>query len=416
MNNCITELLQIKDKNIILDPTFKKEKIKGQTHFIFKGVLSYKPTKCECCNSNKVVKNGFNEPTTINLLKLSGIPSRLTLKKQRFKCKQCNKKFVARTSLVLKYCHISQNVKLSILKALTATLSFKQISKEHNVSENTTIRVLKSCRKQVEVNCYKSLPQHLCFDEIKSTKDSKHSMSFVFLNAKTHDFIDIVEGRTKYILNNYFLRFKRKTKNKVKTICIDIYPPYMDIIKKHFPNARIIIDRFHIIQNINRELNKERMILIMVNKHNSLSHTKWLCKYHIVFTPKYRRKIEFNQYKRDIVNIIQRLCKYKGIEIIEGHIMPDHIHLLLSIPPKYSVSSIMGYLKGKSSLMIFDMHSNLKYKYGNRKFWAEGYYVSTVGLNESTIRKYIREQESHDIAMDKLTTKEYINPFGNKKK
>ena len=154
----------------------------------------------------------------------------------------------------------------------------------------------------------------------------------------------------------------------------------------------------------------------MANKHNSLSRTKWLCKYHIVFTPKYRRKIEFNQYKRDIVNIIQRLCKYKGIEIIEGHIMPDHIHLLLSIPPKYSVSSIMGYLKGKSSLMIFDMHANLKYKYGNRKFWAEGYYVSTVGLNESTIRKYIREQESHDIAMDKLTTKEYINPFGNKKK
>mgnify|MGYP000850091192 FL=1 len=125
MNNCITGLLQIKDKNIILDHTFKKEKIKGQTHFIFKGVLSYKPTKCECCNSNKVVKNGFNEPTTINLLKLSGIPSRLSLKKQRFKCKQCNKKFVARTSLVLKHCHISQNVKLSILKALTATLSFK---------------------------------------------------------------------------------------------------------------------------------------------------------------------------------------------------------------------------------------------------------------------------------------------------
>ena len=102
----------------------------------------------------------------------------------------------------------------------------------------------------------------------------------------------------------------------------------------------------------------------MANKHNSLSHTKWLCKYHIVFTSKYRRKI---------VNIIKRLCKYKGVEIIEGHIMPDHIHLLLSIPPKYSVSSFIGYMKGKSSLMIFDMHSNLKYRYGNRKFWAEGY-------------------------------------------
>lgn len=154
----------------------------------------------------------------------------------------------------------------------------------------------------------------------------------------------------------------------------------------------------------------------MANKHNSLSYTKWLCKYHIVFTPKYRRKIEFNQYKRDIVGIIKRLCKYKFVEIIEGHIIQDHIHLLLSILPKYSVSSFMGYQKGKSSLMRFDMHLNLKYKYGNRKFWTEGYYVSTVGLNESAIRKYIREQESHDIAIDKLTTKKYANPFGNKKK
>ena len=133
------------------------------------------------------------------------------------------------------------------------------------------------------------------------------------------------------------------------------------------------------------------MILIMANKHNSLSYTKWLCKYHIVFIPKYRRKIEFNQYKWDIVGIIKRLCKYKGVEIIEGHIMLDHIHLLLSILLKYSVSSFMGYLKGKSSLMIFDMHSTLKYRCGNRKFWTEGYYASTVGLNESTIRKYIRE-------------------------
>ena len=150
----------------------------------------------------------------------------------------------------------------------------------------------------------------------------------------------------------------------------------------------------------------------MANKHNSLSDTKWLCKYHIVFRPKYRRKIEFNQYKRDIVNIIQRLCKYKGIEIIEGYFMVYHVHMLVSIPPKYSVSNFMGYLKGKSSFMIFDKYANLKYKYGNRKFWAEGYYVSTVGLNESTIRKYIREQEAQDIVKDKISVKEYNAPFG----
>lgn len=149
----------------------------------------------------------------------------------------------------------------------------------------------------------------------------------------------------------------------------------------------------------------------MANKVNSLSHTKWLCKYHIVFTPKYRRKVIYNQYRNDLIDIFKLLCKYKGVEIIEGHMMPDHVHLLLSIPPKLAVSDFMGYLKGKSALMMFDRHANLKYKYGNRHFWAEGYYVTTVGLNEATVKKYIQEQEKHDIALDKLSVKEYEDPF-----
>ena len=147
----------------------------------------------------------------------------------------------------------------------------------------------------------------------------------------------------------------------------------------------------------------------------SLSHSKWLCKYHIVFTPKYRRKIIYYQLRSDIQKIIKDLCKWKGIEIVEGHMMSDHVHLLLSIPPKYSISQIMGYLKGKSAMMIFERHSNLKYKFGNRHFWAYGYYVSTVGLNTATIQKYIREQEKEDQIMDKLKTKEYVNPFKGSK-
>ena len=149
----------------------------------------------------------------------------------------------------------------------------------------------------------------------------------------------------------------------------------------------------------------------MANKTDSLAHTKWMCKYHIVFTPKYRRKIIYNQIRKDIGEIMHELCKYKGVEIIEGHMMPDHVHMLLSIPPKYSVSSVMGYLKGKSALMIFERHANLKYKYGNRHFWCEGYYVSTVGLNEETIKKYITEQEQRDQAVDRLSVKEYKDPF-----
>ena len=155
----------------------------------------------------------------------------------------------------------------------------------------------------------------------------------------------------------------------------------------------------------------------MANKLNSLAHTKWLCKYHIVFTPKYRRKIIYYQYRKDLIEIIKLLCQYKGVKIIERHMMPDHVHLLVSIPPKQSVSSFMGYLKGKSALMMFDRHANLKYKFGNRHFWSEGYYVSTVGLNEQTIRKYIRDQKKNDLSIDKLTTKEYSDTFkGNKLK
>lgn len=142
----------------------------------------------------------------------------------------------------------------------------------------------------------------------------------------------------------------------------------------------------------------------------SLAHTKWICKYHIVFTPKYRRKAIYCQYRKSLQDIIRDLCKWKGVKIIEGHMMVDHIHLLLSIPPKLSISSFMGYLKGKSSMMMFDKHTNLKYKYGRRNFWATGYYVSTVGLNEATIKKYIREQDRADQLTDKLTTTE-TDPF-----
>lgn len=155
----------------------------------------------------------------------------------------------------------------------------------------------------------------------------------------------------------------------------------------------------------------EGKVIAMAQKANSLAHTKWLCKYRIVFTPKYRRKAIYNQYRKDLGEILRQLCQWKGVEIIEGHLMPDHVHMLVGIPPKISVSSFTGHLEGKSSLMVFDRHANLKYKFGNRRFWAEGYYVSTVGLNEATIAKYIREQESADIALDRLSVKEYEDPF-----
>ena len=153
----------------------------------------------------------------------------------------------------------------------------------------------------------------------------------------------------------------------------------------------------------------------MAKKENSLAHTKWMCKYHIVFTPKYRRKVIYNQYKEDIRDIIKQLCGYKGVEIIEGHLMPDHIHMLVSIPPYLSVAQFIGFLKSKSALTIFDRHANLKYRYGRRNFWARGYFVDTVGRNEKVIKEYIKNQLEEDYMADQISLKEYTDPFtGNR--
>lgn len=144
----------------------------------------------------------------------------------------------------------------------------------------------------------------------------------------------------------------------------------------------------------------------------SLTHCKYECKYHIIFAPKFRRQVIYGKLKAEIGKILRKLCEYKKIEILEANACLDHIHMLISIPPKYSVSQIVGYLKGKSSLMIFDKFANLKYKYGNRHFWCKGYYVSTVGRNEKEITEYIQNQLQEDMANEQLTMKEYMDPFG----
>ena len=144
---------------------------------------------------------------------------------------------------------------------------------------------------------------------------------------------------------------------------------------------------------------------------DSLAHSKWNCKFHIVFAPKYRRQIVYKQISADIGRILRALCARKGIEILEAAAMPDHIHLYVKIPPKYSVSEVMGYLKGKSSLMIFDRHANLRYKYGNRHFRCRGCYVDTVGRNEKAIQEYVRNQLQEDVAADQIRLKEFTDPF-----
>ena len=148
-----------------------------------------------------------------------------------------------------------------------------------------------------------------------------------------------------------------------------------------------------------------------IDTKSSLSHTTWTCKYHIVFAPKYRRQVIYGKIKVDIGKIIRKLCEWKGVEIIEAEACPDHIHILVSIPPKISIASFMGYLKEKSSLMIFDQHANMKYRYGNREFWCRGYYVDTVGKNKKAIAEYIRNQLQEDLAYEQMSVKELVDPF-----
>ena len=152
-------------------------------------------------------------------------------------------------------------------------------------------------------------------------------------------------------------------------------------------------------------MNKEK------NEIRSTAHSKYRCQYHIVFAPKYRRKEIYGTLKKDIGQIFRKLCEQKDVEIIEAEACPDHIHMLVSIPPHISIAQFMGYLKGKSTLIIFDRHANLKYKYGSRSFWARGYYVDTVGRNKKVIAEYIRNQLEEDAMEDQISIKEYTDPF-----
>lgn len=151
------------------------------------------------------------------------------------------------------------------------------------------------------------------------------------------------------------------------------------------------------------------------NEINSTAHSKYRCQYHLVFAPKFRRKEIYGQLRKDIGENLRKLCEQKGVEIIKAEACPDHTHMLVSIPPYLSIAQFMGYLKGKSSLMIFDRHANLKYKYGSRNFWCKGYYVDTVGRNKKVIAEYIRSQLEKDYTLDQISIKEYTDPFTGSK-
>lgn len=260
ITNYILNLLGIKDNNIVFSNKQEQIKVKDVIYQKLFASLTYEPLCCQACgtiNDKSIIKYGF-KTSNIKLLPTAGNPCFLSLKKQRFLCKECNQTFTASTNIVDEHCYISNQIKQHILCDLTKKISEKDIAHMNFVSHSTVSRCIDQDFKSFSPDL-NHLPENLCFDEFKSTKDAKGAMSFIFCDAKTHDVIDIVENRQFYFLQRYFLRFKKNARLNVKTVCIDMYTPYIKLIKMIFPNAHIVFDRFHIVNLLSRSMSKTRV-------------------------------------------------------------------------------------------------------------------------------------------------------------
>ena len=262
-NNYISNLLNLKDPNLIFDKVFK-ENINDNEVTVIYGKLVNKPDICPHCGEDSINIHGYKQ-STIKIMPISGYNALLKLKKQRYKCKCCGKTFTAKTDIVKKNCYISNNVKQAAALYASNKISEKDIAIQLNISHNTVNRVINSFFDSYKIN-YNYLPEVLCFDEFKSTKDADGSMSFIYCDAQTHNIIDIVENRQLAYLKKYFRRYNKKARKAVKYIVMDMYKPYISLVKELFPNAKIIMDKFHIINNLSRALNKTRIKLMNNNE------------------------------------------------------------------------------------------------------------------------------------------------------
>lgn len=269
-NDFIRDLLDLKDQNIFFyNYLYSEESIKGVIHKIIKAKLVYQPECCYKCShvfDNNIIKHG-TKPSDIKTLSTAGFPTIIRLYKQRYLCKHCKSTFVLKTCLVDSGCFISNNSKLAIAIDAKKKISEKDLALRHNVSHSTVNRVIDNAYEAYKVN-KNYLPKNLCFDEFKSVKSASGAMSFLFVNPETSEIVDIVEDRKLEHLRKYFFSFSKKARDSVKNIVIDMYSPYMTLIKAVFPKARIIIDKFHVVQLFNRALNKTRVKIMNKDDKN----------------------------------------------------------------------------------------------------------------------------------------------------
>ena len=306
------KFLNIKDKNITFqEDYFEEVKLHSVTSFIFKGILSYQPTHCEHCGTlfdSKFKKHGF-KTSRIVIPKVSLHDTYLDLKKQRYYCGHCQSTFTLKTSIVEKNCFISYHTKHAIALEAQNKISESDIARRHQVSHSTVNRIIHSFYESQSLN-FNSLPENLCFDEFKSVKSAQGHMSFIFCDADTKQIIDIIEDRRLSSLQTYFKRYTQEARSRVKHIVIDMYAPYISLIKELFPHAKIVIDKFHLVQHISRALNKTRIrFMKQFKKHSRKFKRYWrlfLKSHTLLNTTTYRSVYCFKQPMReiDILNLL----------------------------------------------------------------------------------------------------------------
>jgi transposase len=293
--NNITILLNLKDPNIsFTDDYLYEEIINSKRSLVFKGTLSYLPDHCKKCGvvfDNKIIKHG-SITSRITLPKVSNLDTYLYLKKQRFICNHCNSTFMLDTPIVNENCYISNNTKYSIALEAVKKISECDIASNNNVSHSTVNRIINSFYSSLKLN-HNYLPKNLCFDEFKSVKSADGAMSFIYCDADSGDIMDIVEDRKLNNLLKYFSRFTKHARNNVDNIVIDMYAPYISLIKKLFPHANIVMDKFHIVQLISRALNKTR---IKIMNNDSKNYRKMKRYWRLIL--KYENSLDYTNYRK----------------------------------------------------------------------------------------------------------------------
>lgn len=379
-NDSIRNLLNIKDKNIIFDNNFYSEgKVKDIQSKIFHATLTYQPKACYACGhvfDGQIIKHGF-KTSLIKMPSISGFHTYLKLKKQRYFCKHCQSTFCLKSSIVDAHCFISNNTKLGIALHAKEKVSEKDIARSHNVSHSTVNRIIDCFYAYYKPNL-KYLPAHLCFDEFKSVKSAAGAMSFIFCDAESGKIVDIVEDRRLHVLKAYFLRYTKQARAAVKTIVIDMYSPYISLIKEVFPKAAIIIDKFHIIQLFSRALNKTRIKVMNSDQKNYNKFKKYwklLLKdrskvdqihynYHLSFKNQ-MREIDIIEYllelnpelkaSYELYHLVRHCIKIKDISLLKNALKgKDHT---VSNYMKTAIQSLRKYMDY--------VENTVKYNYTN---------------------------------------------------